>query len=69
LLCITICVWLTARNCYPGSSQEIIKIAPYGNSITQAAGDHQSYRYPLWKKLIDAEIPFDFIGSMPLTVS
>jgi lysophospholipase L1-like esterase len=41
-----------------------IKIAPYGNSITQAAGDHQSYRYPLWKKLIDANIAFDFVGSM-----
>jgi len=42
----------------------VINIAPYGNSITQAASNQQSYRYQLWKKLIDANISFDFVGSM-----
>jgi hypothetical protein len=46
------------------AENDTITIAPYGNSITQAAGDRQSYRYPLWKKLIDANIAFDFVGSM-----
>jgi hypothetical protein len=41
-----------------------ISIAPYGNSITQAANTQQSYRYQLWKKLIDANVSFDFVGSM-----
>ncbi|NLE02185.1 MAG: cellulose-binding protein [Fibrobacter sp.] len=56
-----LCTLLLARDAY---QQNIIKIAPYGNSITQAAGNQQSYRYPLWKKLIDANIAFDFVGSM-----
>jgi lysophospholipase L1-like esterase len=42
----------------------VINIAPYGNSITQAASNQQSYRYPLWKKLVDANISFDFVGTM-----
>jgi outer membrane murein-binding lipoprotein Lpp len=42
----------------------VITIAPYGNSITQAANNQQSYRYQLWKKLIDANISFDFVGTM-----
>jgi len=40
-----------------------IRIMPIGNSITQASSTTYSYRYALWKKLIDAEIPFDFVGS------
>ncbi|NOZ11117.1 MAG: cellulose-binding protein [Gammaproteobacteria bacterium] len=35
-----------------------------GNSITQAQTSQQSFRYPLWKKLIDANIAFDYVGSM-----
>ncbi|MHC2991447.1 cellulose-binding protein [Pontibacter sp. HJ8] len=34
-----------------------------GNSITQGNTEHPSYRYPLWKKLIDAEIDFEYVGS------
>lgn len=41
-----------------------IRILPLGDSITQADKDHHSYRYHLWVKLIDAEINFDFVGSM-----
>jgi lysophospholipase L1-like esterase len=61
---ITAFLFLLSFEGYSNPIPSIIKIAPYGNSITQAAGDHQSYRYPLWKKLIDANISFDFVGSM-----
>ncbi|MEM7038176.1 MAG: cellulose-binding protein, partial [Bacteroidota bacterium] len=37
------------------------KILPLGDSITQ--GYPWSYRYELWKALIRAEFPFEFIGS------
>jgi lysophospholipase L1-like esterase len=36
---------------------------PLGNSITQGDGKHPSYRYALWKMLIDAEVDFEFVGS------
>lgn len=39
-------------------------ILPLGNSITQAEVDRASYRYALWKRLVDAGISFDFVGSM-----
>jgi hypothetical protein len=41
-----------------------IKILSLGDSITQAESDRASFRYPLWKKLVDAGIDFDFVGSM-----
>ena len=40
-----------------------IKILPLGDSITGASKYKVSYRYPLWKKLVDAGKPFEFIGS------
>jgi len=43
---------------------EPLKILPLGDSITQAEINRASYRYPLWKKLVDAGIPFDFVGSL-----
>lgn len=42
----------------------IVKVLPLGDSITQGQESLQSYRYPLWKKLIDAQWPFDMVGSM-----
>ncbi len=39
-------------------------ILPLGDSITHAEINRASYRYFLWKKLIDADIKFDFVGSM-----
>ena len=42
---------------------EQLKIMPLGNSITQGNMEHPSYRYRLWKKLIDAEVDFEFVGS------
>ena len=40
------------------------KILLLGDSITQAQTSHASFRYLLWKKLLDAKISFDFVGSM-----
>ncbi len=41
-----------------------VRIACIGDSVTQADSTHRSYRYNLWKKLIDAGAEFDFVGSM-----
>ncbi len=46
------------------AENDTIKILSLGDSITQAEINRASYRYPLWKKLIDADIAFDFVGSM-----
>ncbi|TXK18376.1 cellulose-binding protein, partial [Pontibacter qinzhouensis] len=45
------------------SLAQALKIMPLGNSLTQADEEHLSYRYHLWKKLVDANANFDFIGS------
>ena len=39
------------------------RILPLGDSITQPEAIQQSYRYPLWQNLIDAQYDFDFVGS------
>lgn len=41
-----------------------LKLMPIGDSITQGWSDRYSYRYPLWKKLIDAGASVDFVGSL-----
>lgn len=41
-----------------------LSILPLGDSITQGEVHMASYRYPLWKKLVDANVPFDFVGSI-----
>ncbi len=38
-------------------------ITPLGNSITQATVANLGYRYRFWTKLIDANYPFDLVGS------
>ena len=45
------------------AATEPLRILPLGNSITQSDAGHLSYRYSLWKKLIDANIEVDFVGS------
>ena len=40
------------------------RIVPIGDSITQGNTGHWTYRYPLWKMLIDAGVDFDFVGSL-----
>lgn len=42
----------------------VYHILPLGDSITHAEINRASYRYPLWTKLIDANIKVDFVGSM-----
>jgi len=39
-----------------------ISILPLGDSITQSHSTQYSYRYSLWKMLLDEEVVFDFIG-------
>lgn len=50
--------------CAAASADQVYKILPLGNSITQAEVNRASYRYPLWKKLVDSDIKFDFVGSL-----
>ncbi len=45
------------------SNLQKIKILPLGDSITCASKYKVSYRYPLWKQLIDAGKQVKFIGS------
>jgi len=55
---------LSAWQCVYAKDDYVYKILPLGDSITQAEINRASYRYPLWKKLVDANIKFDFVGSM-----
>lgn len=44
--------------------KDVHRILPLGDSITQADAHRASYRYPLWRMLVDAGLAFDFVGSM-----
>ena len=44
--------------------QTPLRIMMLGDSITQGAYYNDSYRYYLWKALVDADIEFDFVGSL-----
>ena len=44
-------------------SEQVIRIMPLGDSITQADSNHSSYRRPLWKLLHQAGYEVDFVGS------
>lgn len=46
------------------TGEQSVKILCLGDSITQAANLHYSYRYYLWKKMVDRNLSVDFIGSM-----
>ena len=59
-LCTLFCLIFTPLY----ADQTPLGILPLGDSITQAEINRASYRYYLWKKLIDADITFDFVGSM-----
>ncbi|MBF0431107.1 MAG: hypothetical protein HQK83_07505 [Fibrobacteria bacterium] len=58
--------WFKAIDDYykRGIKGELIRVLTLGNSITQGAKDHSTYRYPLYKKLIGADYLVDFLGSM-----
>ncbi|MFC7739554.1 SGNH/GDSL hydrolase family protein [Roseomonas sp. GCM10028921] len=45
------------------ASQPKLRILALGDSITSGTRILESYRYPLWKKLITGGYAFDFIGS------
>ncbi len=45
-------------------SAQTYKILPLGNSITEGKVENPGYRYPLYDKLTDANIDFEFIGSL-----
>lgn len=40
-----------------------IEIMPLGDSRVEGADSHESYRYELWKRLVQNNWDFDFIGS------
>jgi lysophospholipase L1-like esterase len=40
-----------------------LRILLLGDSITQGDASHQSYRYALWKRFVEAGIAVDFVGS------
>jgi len=45
------------------TNSNIVKILPLGDSITCASKYKVSYRYPLWKQLIDAGGKIQYVGS------
>jgi lysophospholipase L1-like esterase len=47
--------------------QKTMNILPLGDSITQARYDQLSYRYPLWKLLIDEGKDINFMGTQNQT--
>jgi lysophospholipase L1-like esterase len=49
-----------------GFQESFIRIMPLGDSITQAANTQNSYRRPLWHKLVAAGYHPDFVGSQTL---
>lgn len=54
----------------PGCSknnEQPVRIVAIGDSITQGRAAEpatQSFRYPLWKKLVETGVNFDFVGSL-----
>jgi acyl-CoA thioesterase I len=47
----------------PAASNAAVKIMPLGDSITESAAPHNSYRFYLWHLLINQGYHVDFIGS------
>ena len=60
----TALVLFSASSIACADTDKVWKILPLGDSITQAEINRASYRYPLWKKLVDSGIQFDLVGSM-----
>jgi hypothetical protein len=64
LLCVLTAPWLHATPPLPLEGPRRWRIVPIGDSITQGNTNHLTYRYPLWKMLIDLGADFDFVGSI-----
>lgn len=43
--------------------QDLFRVMPLGDSITQADSNHNSFRRPLWQRLEAAGFEVDFVGS------
>ena len=54
----------TKEEVEPQPEEVPLRIMPLGNSITQGGEATPSYRYELWKMLVDAGLKFEFVGSM-----
>ena len=54
----------TKEEIEPQPEEVPLRIMPLGNSITQGGENSPSYRYELWKMLVDAGLKFEFVGSM-----
>lgn len=60
-------VFAASGVCFGDRPEEPIRILPLGDSITQGGRKVRpefTYRWPLFRKLVDAGVEFDFIGSM-----
>ena len=49
---------------WTSDSTGVLRILPLGDSITSGQTGLQSYRYPLWKLLVDDGMAFDMVGTM-----
>jgi lysophospholipase L1-like esterase len=45
----------------------VLRVQALGASLTNGYGGQQSYRYPLWKLLLDAGAEFDYVGTLNTT--
>jgi lysophospholipase L1-like esterase len=56
-------ILISTITCTSAAQEQPYRIMALGNSITQSNQDNYSYRYNLWKKLLNAKVHFDFVGS------
>ena len=66
LVGLCICICLATLLCFatgPAIAQEITRILPLGDSITQGGKERPSYRRTLWLKLKQHGYNVDFVGS------
>ena len=62
-LCLLLCL-AACREPSPDLVEEPLRILPLGDSRVEGeAGYHESYRYELWKRLVEAGWNVDFMGS------
>lgn len=64
-LLATSCTDEQTETIQPQPEQEkTLRIMALGNSITQGSETNPSYRYQLWRMLVDSELDFEFVGSL-----
>lgn len=68
VLAICIAASLTQVGCWPTPTKVereagTLYVLPLGDSITQGDTKHASYRYPLWRHMVNSGLRFDFVGS------